>query len=1102
MRTGVGWMSTFHVDPTQLNAYSDLIGQFADDVAHNFSLPVSAQPEDQLKSPVGQLLSAVGTLTALDVDWRTEVHPDDVEGRPDIGVVTDGLLNGHVELKRPGNGARPEGFTGRDRQQWERFKALPNLIYTDGSEWSLYRSGHLQARTRIASDISTGAAKAVNLQELSAHQGLIQDFLYWEPVVPGTAQGLAEFLAPMARILRDEVLNALDRGNTPLRLLAHEWGGLLFPEADDGQFADAYAQTVTYALLLARFEGAESLRPARAVDILQREHGLLAEALQLLEAPPVRQELNMPIELLERAIGAVDSDKISLGGDPWLYFYEQFLGAYDPKLRKDRGVYYTPVQVVQAQVKLAGELLRTRFGKQLAYAEEEVVVLDPAVGTGTYPLAVLDHASEMVRNRLGPGAVAEKLRSLAARLYAFEILVGPYSVAHLRLSQSLKDAGVLAVTPKVYLTDTLESPNQLPEFTASLLQAQLTEERTRAQAVKKDTRVFVCLGNPPYDREERDSLDDTGPRKGGWVRYGEEGADATQAILEDFLKPAREAGHGVHLKNLYNDYVYFWRWALWKVFDSTEDSGIVTFITASSYLRGPGFTGMRRKMRQVFDELWIIDLEGDSIGARKTENVFAIRPPVAIAIGVRKGPPQSDVPAQVWKTRLTGSEQEKLARLDAVRVLSDLEWQPCSSEWDTPFYAEIAGAYFDWPAVIDVFPWQHSGSQMKRKWPIGEARDVLINRWRCLMRFDKNERALPFKETRDRKVSRNYPTLLDGATYAPAISALEEESDMPAIVAYAYRALDRHWVIADSRVGDFMRPDLWRAHGDRQVYLTSLLTKVIGKGPAACVTADIPDLDHFCGRGGKDVIPLWRNPDATDPNVASGLLEAVRRVHGSTITPERLFAYAYGILAQPAYVEQFWDELEQPPPRLPITKNGDLFQNVAVHGTRLLYLHTYGERFASLADDGSVPQGTARCTKAVPVDNYPGGFSYDSETQVLAVGDGEFAPLAPEVWNYSVSGFQVVKSWLDRRKLNRSGRQSSPLDEIRPEQWIFTEELLELLWVVEATLNLQPEGTELLAKVFASDLFSQEELPKPSNAERQPPRNVVMDEDEPRLLDE
>ena len=139
---------------------------------------------------------------------------------------------------------------------------------------------------------------------------------------------------------------------------------------------------------------------------------------------------------------------------------------------------------------------------------------------------------------------------------------------------------------------------------------------------------------------------DAGQRKGGWVRHREDGPNATTPILEDFLAPAREAGQGVHLKNLYNDYVYFWRWSLWKVFDSTEDAGIVTFITASSYLRGPGFVGMRRKMREVFDELWIIDLEGDSLGARKTENVFAIRTPVAIAIGVRNGPPQPSVSRQ------------------------------------------------------------------------------------------------------------------------------------------------------------------------------------------------------------------------------------------------------------------------------------------------------------------------------------------------------------------------------------------------------------------------------------------------------------------------
>ena len=684
-------------DSPTSGSFGQIVNTFGNTIAANFKQPVAAQPEDQLKAPVGELLRDAGQLTGLQVTWRTEVHPWDVDGRPDIGVVANGLLTGHVELKSPGLGARPEGFRGHNRRQWERFKALPNLIYTDGSEWSLYRSGELRLRVRIADDVSKGGTKGASQEALATLSELFRDFLYWEPVVPGTAEGLAGFLAPLARVLRDEVKKALEQEGSQLKPLASEWGGLLFPEEDEDQFADAYAQTVTYALLLARFEGAESLRPLVAVDALQQEHGLLAEALQLLEANPVRNELRMPIELLERAIGAVDSAKIIHGEDPWLYFYEQFLGAYDPKLRKDRGVYFTPVEVVRAQVRLAGELLRTRFGKQMAFADDDVVVLDPAVGTGTYPLAVLDHAAEAVRQRLGPGAVVEKLQGLADRLHAFEILVGPYSVAHLRLSQRLKDAGVAGKTPKVYLTDTLESPNQLPDFTASLLQARLTEERTKALEVKKDLRVFVCLGNPPYNREEQDPRDDQVQRKGGWVRFGDGGEDAPPPLLEDFLAPARDADAGIHLKNLYNDYVYFWRWALWKVFDSTEGAGIVTFITASSYLRGPGFVGMRRKMREVFDELWVVDLEGDNLGARKTENVFAIRTPVAIAIGVRYGSPNSATPAKVWKTRLTGSDEEKLATLDDASSFSKFSWDACSEGWGNPFIQRE-------PATISLGP--------------------------------------------------------------------------------------------------------------------------------------------------------------------------------------------------------------------------------------------------------------------------------------------------------------------------------------------------------------------------------------------------------------
>ena len=497
--------------------------------------------------------------------------------------------------------------------------------------------------------------------------------------------------------------------------------------------------------------------------------------------------------------------------------------------------------------------------------------------------------------------------------------------------------------------------------------------------------------------------------------------------------------------------------------------------------------GMRRKMRETFDDLWIIDLEGDSLGARKTDNVFAIRTPVAIAIGVRNGQPNSKSPARVWKTKLTGSEKSKLETLDAVQSFEDLDWRECSEEWDDPFYAAGTGSYFDWPPITDVFPWQHSGSQLKRTWPVGETEQVLHKRWQSLMAHSESRRRMVFKETRDRKINRRYQALRDVGSREEPISTLHPSACVPPIERYAYRSLDRHSIIADSRVGDFMRPDLWRIHGESQCYMTSLLTDVIGTGPAAIVASYIPDLHHFHGRGAKDIIPLWRDGDTSDPNVTDGMLEALGQAYGITITPEQLFAYAYGVLAQPSYVARFWDELELPPPHLPITKDSELFERVADHGARLIYLHTYGQRFARLEDNGRVPQGEARYKKPVSSDQYPEDFGYDAERQILRVGDGEFAPIAPEVWNYSVSGLQIVKSWLDYRKLRRSGRRSSPLDDIRPESWNFAEELLELLWVLEATIDLQPEGEELLDRVCASETFSKDELPTPTDEERQPP---------------
>jgi hypothetical protein len=185
--------------------------------------------------------------------------------------------------------------------------------------------------------------------------------------------------------------------------------------------------------------GARDLTPDSAADVLDRGNGLLAETLRVLGHRSALDEIALGFGPLQRALRAPDPHDFAKRSpsDPWLYFYEEFLGAYDPKLRKDYGVYYTPPPVVRCQVRLISELLRERFGKRLSFADDGVTFLDPAVGTGTYPLAAIDHALALVRERSGPGQVGPRASQMARNFFGFEILVGPYAVAHLRLTQKL-----------------------------------------------------------------------------------------------------------------------------------------------------------------------------------------------------------------------------------------------------------------------------------------------------------------------------------------------------------------------------------------------------------------------------------------------------------------------------------------------------------------------------------------------------------------------------------------------------------------------------------------------------------------------------------------
>jgi predicted helicase len=222
------------------------------------------------------------------------------------------------------------------------------------------------------------------------------------------------------------------------------------------------------------------------------------------------------------------------------------------------------------------------------------------VGTGTYPVAAVKNGLEKVAKRSGKPAVPARARQMADNMYGFEVLVGPYAVAHLRLTQALEGAindSTAAGAPeeklgerlKIYLADTLESPNSAPPGGLDLTHRALTQEHEAARKVKNGGEILVCLGNPPYDRQNIEERDTTTQRKGGWVRFGDQlkgGAkqddQGVRAIFKDFTDPATKAGAGVHIKNLYNYYIYFWRWALWRLFEQQKCGGIVTFITASS----------------------------------------------------------------------------------------------------------------------------------------------------------------------------------------------------------------------------------------------------------------------------------------------------------------------------------------------------------------------------------------------------------------------------------------------------------------------------------------------------------------------------------------
>jgi hypothetical protein len=1071
---------------------------------------VSGAPEDQLRAPLETLLQRLGRLAGLPegaLSLVGETSLADLKTRPDYSATVGGALVGHIEVKAPGKGADPRHYRGHDKEQWERLKALPNLLYTDGNDFSLWRDGvQVGGIARLVGDVVISGQA---LQPPPTLLPLVSDFLLgWEPIPPRSPAQLAHVSARLCRFLRDEVVEQMERNNPLLAELARDWRALLFPHADDAQFADGYAQAVTFGLLMAKSRG---ITLADGFDDVARELGrsntLIGTALRLLTEEPEQAVLVTSLQTLVRVLDVVVWEQIARG-DPeaWLYFYEEFLAVYDNNLRKRTGSYYTPPEVVQAMVRLCDEALRSpsRFGAPQGLAAPHVWIADPAMGSGTFLLGVLRRIADYFAHAEGEGAIGAAVSAATERLVGFELQFGAFAVAQLRLAAELIDLGATA-SPRLFVTDTLGNPFEAEEHHPGLIGRVLSQSRAEANRIKATQPITVVIGNPPY-KERAMGL-------GGWV---EEGSGNRPPLLNDWQPPS-EWRVGTDAKRLRNLYVYFWRWATWKVFEhgglpDDKPSGMVCFITVAGFLNGPGFQKMRAELRRECDEIWIVDCSPEGHQAEVPTRVFEqVQQPVCIVLACRSSEPSRDTSARVrFRSLSPGRRVDKFEQLSRIG-LDDNAWRDCPTDDRAPFLPEHIGQWSDFVPLENLLGDGGLGVMPGRTWVIAPDRQSLQLRWAALIgERDSTKRAELFHPhlrgglPGDKHIGKPARPLIGQDHAAEAIEALVSQQAghqrtgpvLPAgplspapPIRYGFRSFDRQWIIPDSRLINQAAAKLWSIYSERQVYLTALSRSSPRNGPALSFTGNLPDHDHYRGSFSGRVFPLWRDAAATLPNVAEATENTLALTYGHAVGTEDLMAYIAAVAAHPAYTARFQADLKRPGLRMPMTADAALFAEAAALGREVIWLHTFGERFADPAAGrpAAPPRLPDKCKPdysregAIPSDpdRMPDTIDYDASLRRLRIGSGFIDNVPLEVWRYEVSGKNVLRQWFSYRKKNRERpqigdrRKPSPLGEIQPDRWLpeYTTELINLLNILGRLVDLEPRQAALLDRICEGPLI-------------------------------
>ena len=937
-------------------------------------------------------------------------------GRPDF-VAMDGLLPiGYIEAERYGRDLN--NLTGHAREQNARFiENLDNFILTNFVDFQLWTEGQLRAAARVD-------------EETEDLEVLLERFLNAGPVQIATPEALARYLARRTRELQTQVATTLtDEGSDIYRMFS-AFKELLLSTLTPDDFADMYAQTLAYGLFAARctLPNATNFSRHTAVEALPRSNPFLVELFHHITSPRLEANVtyildeiaallrNVPTEMLRTAFAAGNHLE-----DPVIHFYETFLAEYDPQRRVDRGVYYTPPQVISYIVRSVDSLLKTELDRPDGLADDNTLILDPATGTGGFLLTVLEHIQAAVTQTYGTAEWQQYVNAqLVKRLFGFELLVAPYTIAHLKLSLFLQAQGWRADERlRVYLTNTLEQP---AEMQPTLPFAEfISDEANAALSVKRDEPLLVILGNPPYPRNS------TNPsRLGGNLTFIGE-------LIESYKQVDGEPLGERNSKTLQADYVKFIRWAQWRIDKNGE--GVIGYIVNNSFLDGPMFRGIRKSLLDSFNTIYLLNLHGSNRRteaiptAQIDENVFDISQGVCILLCVKEG--DNPAPAKVYHADLWGSRVEKYNILSETNVQST-KWsqlQPTSSYYlFVPQATDYSAEYESGWEITSIFQIGSVGIATGRDgftihWNAEDIHETVTDFVSLSVEEAREKYRLP-RDTRDWRVHfaqadiRNHPN--------------REQHTKPIL----YRPFDTRWTYYTGRSRGFHCTP-------RGAVMSHLLTENLAlcvcrvvKSPVwqhILITDQITDKSYISNRTSEStyVFPLYLHPNPEElglstkrslnfkPAFLTALSEALELPQVApfnlpeSVSPEEILAYIYAILYSLTYRERYYDFLKYDFPRIPLPQDIERFRTLAALGQRLMDWHLLKASRPEVAPTGRGVPAVHRFEGEG--DGVVGRVRYMDE-KVWINASQYFTDVPVEIWEYEIGSYRVCEKWLKDRR--------------------------------------------------------------------------------------